>query len=111
MWKQKTGCTTKQYYLAYKRWYNHKYFGHETTGFTLEQEIARAMQTDSGGVVTGKTRKKRSLAVQDNGVVPVLKVRRKRIFAPTPDALAVPMPIDACWTESPEDWTWLDEQD
>ena len=69
------------------------------------------MQTDDGKVVKGETRKRMCIAIQDNGVIPVLKVRRKRIFAPTPDALAVPMPIDACWTESPEDWTWLDEQD
>jgi hypothetical protein len=111
MWKQKTGCSTDQYKRAYGRWYNLRYFGNEATGFTLEQEIVRAMETDNGTVVKGATRKKTCLAVQDNGVVPVLKPRRKRIFAPTPDALAVPPPIDACWTESLEDWTWLDEQD
>jgi len=110
-WMKKTGCTTRQYALAYKRAHNHKYFGHPTEGFTLEQEIARAMETADGKIVNGKTRKRNGPAIQDDGNVPVLKVRRKRILAPAPDALAVPLPFDGCWTESPEDYLWLDEQD
>jgi hypothetical protein len=70
------------------------------------------METEDGKIIDGETRKRLNLTVQQNGIVPVLKVRRKkRIHAPAPDALAVPMPFDGCWTESPEDYTWLDEQD
>lgn len=108
-WMKKTGCTAKQYSLAYKRVYNHKYFGHNTSGFTLEQEIARSMETADGKVVNGKTRKRNGPAIQDDGVVPVLKARRKRILAPAPDDRIVPPPsddwIDLC------DYMWIEELD
>jgi len=109
-WMEKTGCNYDQYWRAYVRWTKNK----SHTGFTLEQEIARAMERPDGKVVVGQTYKKNRQAIQHNGEVPVLDgvgTRRKRRLPPTPDASAVPPPIEQCWTDFPDDTAWVDELD
>lgn len=98
-WMTATGCSGAQYIKAYRRWKsNHE--NHHATAFSMEQEIARAMDRPDGKVVAGHTRKVQAAKIQANGEVPV-PVRRKRILPPAPEASAVPPPMDECWTEDP----------
>jgi len=107
-WMAETGCNKDQYYHAYVRWFKNK--DNHITGFSLEEEIARAMDRPDGKVVTGHTRKVSGEKIQANGQVPV-PVRRKKRLPPAPDASAVPMPFEQCWTDFPDDTAWVDELD
>ena len=108
-WMAVTGCNEEQYHRAYVRWFKNR-DNHSNTAFSMEQEIARAMDRPDGKVVTGHTRKVSQVKIQQNGQVPV-PVRRKRILPPAPEASAIPPPMDGCWTDFPDDTAWVDELD
>ena len=99
-----TGCTKEQYKRAFYRWRGNKLNGDH--GFTLEQEITRSMETDNGTLIAGVTWKKKIEAVQMDGDVPVPCEQRS-----APEASAVPMPFDECWTDYPVDDAWVDQLD
>jgi hypothetical protein len=113
-WMAATGCNYEQYWHAYVRWVKNK-DDHNGTGFSMEQEIARAMDRPDGKVVAGHTRKVIREKIQQNGQVPVLAedtpIRRKRRLPPAPVASAVPPPLEQCWTDFPDDTAWVDELD
>ena len=98
-WMAATGCSNAQYLKAYRRWKNNEE-NHNATAFSMEQEIARAMNRPDGKVVTGYTRKVQAAKIQANGEVP-MPVRRKKQSPRAPDASAVPPPMDGCWAEDP----------
>ena len=87
-WMAVTGCNEEQYHRAYVRWFKNR-DNHSNTAFSMEQEIARAMDRPDGKVVTGHTRKVSQVKIQQNGQVPV-PVRRKRILPPLPRRLPFP---------------------
>lgn len=86
-----TGCSEEQYTRAYGRYKaNQKNAG----AFTLQQEIARSMETEDGRVGGSKFGKKHFVALQHDGDVPSLeRKRRKRILPPAP--AEDPLPCDS----------------
>jgi hypothetical protein len=64
-----TGCSEDQYLRAIARYNINK--KRDTAGFTLEQEIARSMETDDGKIIMDETLKRRKLLIQVNGEVPL----------------------------------------
>jgi len=94
-----TGCSNDQYMLAVARYRSNKNRG--TAGFTLEQEIARSMETDNGKIITDETRKQDHLRIQVNGEVPLEKapdspIRIVMVFPEAPtEAPEDPLPCDS----------------
>jgi hypothetical protein len=96
-----TGCSNDQYLLAFARYNNNKRRG--VAGFTLEQEIARSMETDNGKIIMDENRKQDHRSIQVNGEVPLTEapaapdspIRIVMVFPAEAPAEEDPLPCDS----------------